>query len=75
MSALVLLVARIQSMFRRLACAVMGHQTVMHFEPHRLALRCVECGHETPGWNLGEFMPRAVPPQTREKMSADNRAA
>ena len=72
---LMLLVAWIQSMFRRLTCAVRGHRTVLHFEPRRLALRCIECGYETPGWSLGEFMPREIATHTRGKVSAGKRAA
>ena len=72
---IVLVVAWIQSMFRRLACAVRGHRTVLHFEPRRLALRCIECGYETPGWSIGEFMPREVAQHTHGKMPAGERAA
>ena len=37
---------------REFACAMRGHETVLHFEPDRLALRCLSCGHQTPGWTL-----------------------
>ena len=74
-SRLALLVAWLQSIYRRLTCAVMGHQTILHFEPRRLALRCIDCGHETPGWMIGELITHEARPETRRKMSAENRAA
>jgi hypothetical protein len=74
-STLGLLVAWIQSIYRRLTCAVMGHQTVLHFEPRRLALRCIDCGHETPGWMIGDLITREVRPDTRGRLSVDDRAA
>jgi hypothetical protein len=30
-----------------------GHYKVLHTEPDRMALRCVACGHTTPGWAVG----------------------
>ena len=30
-----------------------GHYKVLHTEPDRLALRCVACGHTSPGWQVG----------------------
>jgi hypothetical protein len=30
-----------------------GHYKVLHTEPNRLALRCVACGHTSPGWQVG----------------------
>jgi hypothetical protein len=30
-----------------------GHYKVLHTEPARLALRCVACGHTSPGWEVG----------------------
>lgn len=30
-----------------------GHYKVLHAEPTRLALKCVACGHTTPGWEVG----------------------
>lgn len=36
---------------RRWWCAFLGHHhLLLVFEPHRLALRCAECGYESPGW-------------------------
>jgi hypothetical protein len=30
-----------------------GHYKVLHTEPDRMALRCVACGHTSPGWEVG----------------------
>jgi hypothetical protein len=30
-----------------------GHYKVLSAEPTRLALRCVACGHTSPGWAVG----------------------
>jgi hypothetical protein len=39
---------------RRALCAAHLHhgQMMLKFEPDRLALRCPDCGAETPGWRL-----------------------
>ena len=72
---LAVLVRWIHLMYRRLICMVTGHTTVLHFEPRRLALRCIDCGHETPGWSIGEFTTRDVIVDTRGKLRAGDRAA
>jgi hypothetical protein len=39
-----------------------GHYKVLHTEPDRMALRCVACGHTSPGWSVGSpRLARAVP--------------
>ena len=30
-----------------------GHYKMLHTEPDKLALRCVACGHMSPGWEVG----------------------
>lgn len=35
-----------------------GHFKVLHTEPARLALKCVACGHESPGWTVGPSVHR-----------------
>jgi hypothetical protein len=37
----------------RLPCVFRGHNSVFHFEPDHLSLRCLSCGYRTSGWNLG----------------------
>ena len=37
---------------RTALCALHGHDLLLHFERgRRVYLRCVNCGHETPGWS------------------------
>jgi len=44
-----------------------GHYKVLHTEPTRMALKCVACGHTTPGWEVGglrlatRYSPRQEP--------------
>ena len=42
---------------RQMLCGLHGHDTMLHFEQDRMSLRCVSCGHETPGWELTEAPP------------------
>lgn len=42
---------------RQLWCGLHGHDSLLQFEQDRIFLRCVSCGHETPGWNLHEPPP------------------
>jgi hypothetical protein len=49
--------ARMTEMLRQMLCGFRGHDTLMHFEDERISLRCVSCGHETPGWELNEVPP------------------
>jgi hypothetical protein len=50
-------VARAMEMVRQAMCGLGGHDTLLHFEDERMSLRCVSCGHETPGWELNEVPP------------------
>jgi hypothetical protein len=45
---------RLLRLFQSGWCVVNGgHYKVLHTEPDRMALRCVACGHTTPGWAVG----------------------
>jgi len=53
---------------RQMICGLHGHDTMLQFEQDRMFLRCVSCGHETPGWELNEAAPVArVPAQPRQQ--------
>lgn len=57
-----------------------GHYKVLHTEPTRLALKCVACGHTTPGWEVGgaRLVPRypGIPERLRMvNVRADRPAA
>jgi hypothetical protein len=41
----------------QLFCGFRGHDALLHFEGERISLRCVSCGHETPGWDLDATPP------------------
>jgi hypothetical protein len=49
--------ARVMEALQQLFCGLRGHDTLLHFEGERMSLRCVSCGHETPGWELNEVPP------------------
>ncbi len=49
--------ARMMTMLSQLFCGLRGHDTLLRFENERMSLRCVSCGHETPGWELNEVPP------------------
>lgn len=42
----------------RARCLLVGHDDYLSREPHRLFLRCGECGRRTPGWPIGMNPPR-----------------
>ena len=45
---------RMMSWLRSGWCVINGgHFKVLHTEPDKLALRCVACGHMSPGWEVG----------------------
>jgi hypothetical protein len=50
-------VARLMTWLQQATCGLGGHDTLLHFEGERMSLRCVSCGHETPGWELNEAPP------------------
>ena len=48
---------RVMDWLRHTFCGLHGHDTMLHFQDQRMSLRCVSCGHETPGWSLNEVPP------------------
>jgi hypothetical protein len=44
---------------RRAICGLLGHDTLLHFDEHRLWLQCVTCGYQTTGWTIGDIPSRA----------------
>ena len=42
---------------RRMVCALRGHEDYLQFERNRMYLRCISCGHESPGWAVGSRRP------------------
>ena len=41
----------------QLVCGLHGHDEVLQFDDSRIFLRCVSCGHESPGWQMPERTP------------------
>ena len=48
---------RVIDRLRHLVCGLHGHDTLLQFDHGRMFLRCVSCGHETPGWELNDVPP------------------
>jgi hypothetical protein len=51
---------RVIERVRQVLCGLHGHDTLLQFGEDRMFLRCVSCGHETPGWELNEAPPTAT---------------
>jgi hypothetical protein len=49
---------------RQMLCGLHGHDSLLQFEQERMFLRCVSCGHETPGWDLHEAPPTVALPKS-----------
>jgi hypothetical protein len=49
--------AGVMNRLRHFWCGLHGHDALLQFEHDRMFLRCVSCGHETPGWALDETRP------------------
>jgi len=50
-----------------------GHYKVLHTEPDRMALRCVACGHTSPGWIVGSPRLARTMPSDPERLRAVRR--
>jgi hypothetical protein len=43
---------------RQMVCGLLhGHDNLLQFEQDRMCLKCVSCGHESPGWALNGARP------------------
>ena len=51
---------RVVERLRQMLCGLHGHDTMLQFQQDRMFLRCVSCGHETPGWELNEAPPNVT---------------
>jgi len=52
------IVARTLGRLGQLVCGLRGHDSVLHFEPNRVNMRCTSCGYDTPGWEITGRGPR-----------------
>lgn len=48
---------RVIDRLRHLVCGLHGHDALLQFDHGRMFLRCVSCGHETPGWETNDVPP------------------
>ena len=48
---------RMMDRVREVFCGLHGHDTLLQFQHERMFLKCVSCGHESPGWELDEAPP------------------
>jgi hypothetical protein len=49
---------------RQFVCGLQGHDNLLEFGRGRLSLKCVSCGHETPGWDIKGRVDTAGPALT-----------
>ena len=49
---------------RQAWCGLHGHDSLLQFERDRMFLRCVSCGHETPGWEINDVPQAPVAART-----------
>jgi hypothetical protein len=52
---------------RQTFCGLHGHDSLLQFGQDRMYLKCVSCGHETPGWEITEA-PAAAAISVREEV-------
>ena len=62
---------------QQLVCGLRGHDEVLCFERRRLALKCLNCGHESAGWTLlGEnHHPQRTAPSPPRRLAHGNSLA
>ena len=48
---------RVLTQVRQTFCGMHGHDALVQFEQDRMFLKCVSCGHESPGWDLEKTRP------------------
>ena len=51
---------RVLDRIREAFCGLYGHDSMLQFQQDRLSMKCVSCGHESPGWSLTEKPPTVL---------------
>lgn len=52
-----------------LVCGLQGHDNLLQFARGRMYLKCVSCGHESPGWEIKDRSAGQPPaPQRRRRL-------
>jgi hypothetical protein len=68
--------SRVARGFQSTWCVVNGgHYKVLHTEPNRMALKCVACGHSSPGWTVGSPRLARPTPANPERLRARRQQA
>ncbi len=44
--------ATVVTWMRSMMCGLGGHDNLLQFSRGRMYLKCVSCGHESPGWDI-----------------------
>jgi hypothetical protein len=57
----------------QLLCGIQGHDEMLEFDGSRMFLRCVNCGHETPGWDVRRGHPGPAHQPDESPIGADTR--
>ncbi|MDO8794507.1 MAG: hypothetical protein Q7J25_07810 [Vicinamibacterales bacterium] len=52
---------------REAFCGLHGHDSLLQFQQDRMFLKCVSCGHESPGWELNQTPPTVVARANRRR--------
>jgi hypothetical protein len=65
------LTGRVVDRVRQMVCGLHGHDSLLQFERDRMYLRCVSCGHETPGWELKEGAANLASQTAATRVEAD----
>ena len=66
------LAGHLMESLKRFFCALWGHEDYLQFEKNRVYLQCISCGHESPGWSVGERRP-VLRLQSRRVNTSDHR--
>jgi hypothetical protein len=64
---------RVFDLVREAFCGLHGHDTLLQFKRRRMFLKCVSCGHESPGWELNEKPPTIVAQADPRRLSLARR--
>jgi hypothetical protein len=51
-------VARAVTRLNQTLCGLTGHDSLRHLSGTRVSMRCMSCGHESPGWEVAGRGPR-----------------
>ena len=65
---------RVLDGLREAYCGMHGHDSLLQFELDRMCLKCVSCGHESPGWELSKAPTRNAILRTEWLPAASSRS-